>query len=328
MKSFSEWRINMLEKLELEQKQGQNQITMLPVSIHQEYIKAFLTSLDVSDFSKQLYKRNLRHFFDFIKQEQISTLKREDIIRYKETLLKEKKPSTVNAYLVPVRLFYQFMSDVGAYPNIATGVKKVKEQVGNKKSALSKMQVKRLFSYLEKQEGAKAERDYTIINLMLRTGLRDIEVIRANIGDIGTEAGQAVLYVWGKGRTGKDSFVVLTETMYNILMDYLMTRGEINEEEPLFVSMSRKNYGKRLTTRSISRIVKNAFCACGLNSSKLTAHSLRHTAVTAALLAGASVQDAKEMARHSNIATTMIYAHNIERIGESAAERKVDSWLE
>jgi site-specific recombinase XerD len=45
----------------------------------------------------------------------------------------------------------------------------------------------------------------------------------------------------------------------------------------------------------------------------LTAHGLRHTTITLSLLGGASLQEAQAFARHANITTTQIYAHNIER---------------
>jgi integrase/recombinase XerD len=58
----------------------------------------------------------------------------------------------------------------------------------------------------------------------------------------------------------------------------------------------------------------------------LTAHCLRHTAVTLALQAGATIQEVQAFARHANINTTLIYAHNIDRIRD-APERKIDALL-
>jgi integrase len=57
-----------------------------------------------------------------------------------------------------------------------------------------------------------------------------------------------------------------------------------------------------------------------MDSAKLTAHSLRHTAITLALVGGATVQQAQAMARHANINTTMIYAHNLERMDRAAED--------
>lgn len=53
---------------------------------------------------------------------------------------------------------------------------------------------------------------------------------------------------------------------------------------------------------------------------------MRHTAVTLALLGGATPQEAQAMARHSSITTTMIYAQNLDRISH-ATELKVEAAL-
>ena len=81
-----------------------------------------------------------------------------------------------------------------------------------------------------------------------------------------------------------------------------------------------------MTTQAISAIVRYRLSQVGLHSNRVTAHSLRHTAITLALMGGATIQEAQMLARHSDINTTLIYAHNIDRI-ESAPERKIDSLL-
>ena len=69
-----------------------------------------------------------------------------------------------------------------------------------------------------------------------------------------------------------------------------------------------------MITRSISRICKTAMRDASYNSKRLTTHSLRHSAVTIALLAGLSIQEVSQFARHSSINVTLIYAHDIERL--------------
>ena len=110
------------------------------------------------------------------------------------------------------------------------------------------------------------------------------------------------------------------------IYDYLEARGETDPEAPLFASIGNRNAGGRMTTRTISRMAKEAMAACGISSAKLTAHSLRHTAVTFALLGGATVQEAQAMARHASISTTMIYAHNLDRLN-AGAERAADRFM-
>ena len=64
----------------------------------------------------------------------------------------------------------------------------------------------------------------------------------------------------------------------------------------------------------------------GLDDGRLTAHSFRHTAVTCALLAGASIRDVQQMARHASPLTTERYAHDLRRL-EDAAEDKLEALL-
>ena len=59
----------------------------------------------------------------------------------------------------------------------------------------------------------------------------------------------------------------------------------------------------------------------GYNSDRLTAHSMRHTAGTLALLNGATPREVQQLLRHSNINTTMIYAHELDRARNNAELR-------
>lgn len=68
-----------------------------------------------------------------------------------------------------------------------------------------------------------------------------------------------------------------------------------------------------MTTRSVSKTAKEAMKAAGYDSERLTAHSTRHTAVTLALLNGESLEKVKQFARHANMNTTLIYAHELEQ---------------
>jgi len=61
--------------------------------------------------------------------------------------------------------------------------------------------------------------------------------------------------------------------------------------------------------------------AAGFNSERLTAHSLRHTAGTLNLLHGGTIQETQQLLRHSNINTTMIYLHNLNRANNHSEAR-------
>jgi integrase/recombinase XerD len=165
-------------------------------------------------------------------------------------------------------------------------------------------------------------RDYALFNLLVRTGLRTVEVSRATVGDLRQESGEAILLVQGKGRDSKDDFVLLVDETLRPLRKYLASRGPLSENEPLFCSTSNRTRGEPLKERTISGIIKETLRKVDIDDSRITAHSLRHTAVSLSIKNGASLIQAQAMARHSDPKTTMIYFHNHERI-KSGAERYV-----
>lgn len=288
----------------------------------------FLKSLDVKNTSRYTYERQLREFFKWFTQQKLITLDREHILDYKDFLKNDKNLSslTVAGYLTAVRKFFEWLENEKIFPNITKGIKNPKRKRGFKKDALTAQQVKKILLSINTKT-LTGKRDYAILNLMIRTGLRTIEITRANREDITTQAGSSLLWVHGKGRDSKDEVVILTQKAITPISEYIKMRGKVRDEDPLFCSHSSKNFGKKLTTRSVSRIVKNRLKAVGFDDTRLTAHSLRHTAITLSLLAGATPQEARAMARHADINTTMIYAHNINRI-EQAPERKIDTLLD
>lgn len=85
----------------------------------------------------------------------------------------------------------------------------------------------------------------------------------------------------------------------------------------MFISTSR-NHAKldkddMLSTQSIRAIVKDALKKIGINDSRHTAHSLRHTACTLALKSGEELTNVQQMMRHARLDTTLIYSHALER---------------
>ena len=285
----------------------------------EDRVEDFLRSLDVAEKSIATYTRSLRQFILWLRESGRHTLQlqREDILAYKEYLAGSKSAYTVTLYLTSVRKLYQWLESNRIYPDITRGIKGAKKPKGFRKDTLSQEQLRETLGSMEMQS-LEGQRDYAIFNLMARTGLRDIEVSRALVEDIRLEGGQEVLWIQGKGRDAKDDFVLLTPEALKPIKAYLKARGRVKKAEPLFCSHSDRNRGEALSTRSISRIIKNSMRAVGLDDSRLTAHSLRHTAISLSILGGASLQQAQAMARHTDSKTTLIYVHNLERISSGA----------
>ena len=291
----------------------------------QDVVEQFLAAQDIRPKSRDTYRKALKQFVAFLVEHDIRSPRREDILAYKQSLVGPYTACTVSSYMTAVKALFIWLESEGRYPNVAAGVKGSKHQQGFRKDALTADQARRILGTIDRGT-LEGKRDYAIVALLIHTGLRTIEASRADIGDIRQEGGEALLYIQGKGRDEKDALVVLTEGVLASIRSYIKARGKTSPDSPLFASMSDRNPGGRLVTRSISRIVKQAMLAAGIDSDRLTAHSLRHSAVTFALLGGASIQEAQHMARHANVNTTMIYAHNIDRIAK-AAERRIDALL-
>lgn len=306
-------------------KQAQDVATVSPQRI-EDLVDSFINSQDVKLSSKLLYRRTLKQYFNWVDKKSylLSEIARPQLLEYKDELLLSGMSSlTVGSYITSVRRFYEWTEANKFYPNVAKGIKSPKRKQQFKKQPLLPAQATALLSYYQD----KALRDYAIITLLLRTGLRTIEVIRASVEDITFKGSQRVLLIQGKGRDEKDNFVLLTDKTYQPIAEYLATRGNINSSEPLFTSTSNNSKGERLTTRSISYIAKEGLKAIGLNEKCFTAHSLRHTTAVNILRAGGSLETAQFTLRHSNPATTQIYTAtlNEERRLQNSGEALIDS---
>lgn len=287
-------------------------------------IASFISSQDVRESSRVLYARVLRLFFSYVIRMswQLSTITRAEVLRYKEDMLSQGlSPLTVGSYLVTVRKFYEWAESEKLYPNVAKGIKTPRRQQVFMKQHLTASKSVELMEHFSSNL-----RDEAIVNLLLRTGLRTIEVVRADVGDITFMGGRRVLKVWGKGRDTKDSFVILTDKCYQPIKAYLEARRGVKGNEPLFISESLQNRGERLTTRTIRGIVKEGLRSIGLDGKEYTAHSLRHTAAVAILKAGGTLEDAQHVLRHSNPATTEIYTRSIEQ--EMRIERAPEALID
>ena len=291
--------------LELSTTAPTNSLTGAPSSL--DLVERFISSVDIRSSCRVSYKRSLLLFFRWVESKgyPITRISTKELLEYKDKMLAEGLSSlTIASYLTALRRFYTWLASFTNYPNIATGVKLPKRKQGIQKTPLTPDKARGLLSY---SSASKGIRDTAILNLLVRTGLRTIEVVRANVGDIQIRENRRVLVVQRKGSDSKDSIVVLTDKAYKPIEEYLTTRGRVNSGAPLFTSASPNSKGERLTTRSVSKIAKESLKAVGLTENSYTAHSLRHTAGTIAIDSGESLERVQAMLGHSSPTTTQIY---------------------
>lgn len=286
--------------------------------ITESLFNRFVEFIDARPKTVETYSRALRQFFRFLSLRGIMQPTREDVIAFREKMRQTHKPGTIQLYIITVRQFFKWTAQEGFFPNIAENVKGAKLDREHKKDYLTSAQSKEVLSSIdsESQQGA---RDYAMLSLMLTTGIRTIEVVRANMEDLQTVGDSTALYIQGKGRDEKNEYVKIAAPVERAIRAYLKVVGPVEKGQPLFRSLSNQNKEQRLTTRSISSIVKTRLQAAGYDSDRLTAHSLRHTAVTLALMNGEKLEDVQRFARHVSVNTTLIYAHNIDMAKNSCS---------
>lgn len=290
-----------------------------------ELLVRFFSFLDVKPQSVKTYAKALRQFFGWLQENGIQQPNRDDVVRWRDGLEAEgKKATTRQTYVIAVRQFFRWTAQEGFYPNIADHVKGARvDRQTYKRDALTAEQAAEILEQTAKDQTLLGLRDYAILLCAISGGLRTIEISRANLDDFRTKGGRYILNVQGKGRDDRGLYVVLPDETERAIRAYLKARGRTKKGAPLFASCSNRDSGERMTTRSISRTIKNRMIAAGYNSAFLTAHSLRHTAGTLALRNGSTLEQAQQFLRHSSIQSTMIYIHEKAREDNHSEDRVV-----
>ena len=283
----------------------------------------FSQYVDVAALSLKSYSSGIRKFLAYLSENGITSPAREDVLNYKKALCEKYAANSVALWMSSLRRFFSWCESEGLYSDITRGVKSPKISHEHKRDAFGANELREIISGI-KRDGVEGKRNYAIFTLIASCGLRCIEVVRSNVGDLHRVAGVTVLSIQGKGRSDKDAIVKIAPEVEKALREYLQERGNVRDSEPLFTSCSRRNKGARLTTQTISQVCKRSMIAAGYNSKRLTTHSLRHSSITIALLAGNSLDDVSAFARHSSIAVTMVYNHSVQRM-KSRCESSIAS---
>ncbi len=147
---------------------------------------------------------------------------------------------------------------------------------------------------------AKGRRDYAILVLLVRLGLRAAEVSALRLDDIDWRAGEIV--VRGKGRT--EERLPLPPDVGAAVAAYLRRGRPQRPEREVFLRACAPLRG--LTRDGVGEVVRAASERAALGS--FGSHRLRHTAGTQMLQAGASLPEVAQVLRHRTVATTAIYA--------------------
>jgi site-specific recombinase XerD len=152
-------------------------------------------------------------------------------------------------------------------------------------------------------------RDRALLMTLYYEGLRRSEASKLSYRDLTTRRG--LLEVRNAKNSDYDT-IKLRPEVRQAIEDYLevlsrdLRRRETRPEDPVFVSLSKRTFGKRLSAYSINQTVKAHVRDAGIER-RITAHSMRHTVTTHALGAGAPLHQVQRHLRHKDVRTTLRY---------------------
>ena len=148
-------------------------------------------------------------------------------------------------------------------------------------------------------------RDRAILETMYSAGLRVSEVVGMNDGDLDLDEG--LVRIRGKGR--RERLSPIGSFARKALARWLAKR-KLSPKEPKdsLAPIFTNRFGRRLTTRSVARMLEKYLKTSGLDL-RTTPHTLRHSFATHLLDRGADIRSVQELLGHKSLVTTQIYTH-------------------
>lgn len=211
-------------------------------------------------------------------------------------------PATIARRLSTLAGFYAYAVDEGGMDRSPVArVRRPKVSDESPRLGLDRAQLGALLAAAE----SSSARDHALISLLALNGLRVSEALAADVDDLGAERGHRTLRLVRKG--GKRATAVLAPRTAATIdtLAFGRTAG------PLFAT----NSGRRMDRQAAGKIVSRLARAAGITH-RVSPHSLRHSFVTAALDAGATLRDVQDAAGHADPRTTRRYdrsRHNLDR---------------
>ena len=284
------------------------------------FIKIDVADGNASSDTVRTYGHQMRQYLLWCQQFEINPAiaTSKQIKQYRHWMVEERnyKPATIALKLTAVRRFYDAAREHGLLTiNPAIGIKppRDKKDKGEKITFLEADEARKLLDGIPDDLSLKSRRDLAMVYMMTLEGTRTVEMHRANIADVVQQGNNVGVRVEGKSNI---RIVPLTPEIAGYLLNYLQHRqrveGNLSPEKPLFVSLSNHNRYGRLSRKCIRDVVNKYLIQEDLKHKPgrtLSAHSLRHTAGTLALRAGADLRQVQDLLGHADPRMTAIYAH-------------------
>lgn len=210
----------------------------------------------------------------------------------------------VKLMVTALRSFFRFLHWRGDIPtNLAAAVPNVAQwRLSTVPKSLEPEQVERLLESCD-LDTLVGQRDYAILLLIARLGLRAGEVVAMRLEDLDWRAGELIV----RGKGARRDRLPIPKDVGDALVSYLRQRHPKTSSRRVFIRV-RAPYREFAKAGSISIIVARALARAGIDSARRGAHLLRHSLAREMLRKGASLAEIGQILRHSSPSTTEIYA--------------------
>ncbi len=292
-----------------------------------DLLAEFRTFLDVernvSENTRRAYLTDIEEFSEFLTSQENRSAPKKILDVQTETMRgylaylygRKLKKVSINRKISSLRAFYKYLLREGLIKiNPAQSVQTPKMEK-YMPTFLSVDETFELLNAFKDNNSASSLRDQAMLELFYSSGLRLAELAGLNTEDINFNA--ALVKLRGKGK--KERIVPVGGPAINAIRRYLSATENVRKENSadlLSGALFLNSRGKRITTRSIARIVDVATVKSGIGR-KISPHALRHSFATHLLTAGADLRSIQEMLGHQSLSTTQKYtAVNINRLME------------
>ncbi|MGP4073980.1 tyrosine-type recombinase/integrase [Piscibacillus sp. B03] len=252
---------------------------------------------NLSEHTSKYYRNELTKFQKRLERNQIST----SPVKLNEETIKDviilgmmkegKRETTINANLRAIRSFFNFLEREGFITQ--NPVKNVK-LVRQKRTIIETFSREQIHSLLRQPDRTTFTgiRDYTIMMLLLETGVRVRELCDIQTNDINFQDG--LIRIDGKGN--KERFVPIQNRMKKQLANYLQIRGSL-DTKTLFVNIDNEPLQIRAVQTAISKYGRQA----GIQNVRCSPHTFRHTFAKMSVQNGADVFSLQSVLGHTSM---------------------------
>lgn len=248
----------------------------------------------------------------------LSQLKCQDFLRYIENHASEYSPLYCGTMVAVLKDFCRFLLLHGhVNQDIAASFPQMPRwKAARLPSRLEPPEVERFLKSCDRKT-PKGMRDYAILLLLVRLGLRAGEVLNLTLDDIDWGTGQ--ITICGKG--AKRNRLPLPQAVGNALVQYLQHARPLCSSRHVFIRM-RAPYTGIQCASAIRKIVEKVLKRADLHPSHKGPHLLRHTFATNLLRRGASLAEVGRVLGHEGPDSTVVYA----QLDQNELETVVQSW--